>query len=396
VISGSPVLDVLLGLILLGYLVYGLRHGFVHSVGSILGIAAGAVAAVFLIPLLSTWVPDPTWRIVATLAVVFVLLFAGQAGGAFLASLVRRRINNSGVRAIDRLFGGAVSVIAAALVLSTVSVSIAALGVPVLSTSIASSTVLRTIDSLTPAQAKSALAQLRSTVTEDSLPQIVEALGGPLVAPELPAAVASTPALETAAQSVVRITGNAFACGQSQSGSGFAVAEDRVITNAHVVAGVTAPVVEVPGRGAQAATIVYFDPTDDLAVLAVPDLAAAPLALTVTLSPGSSAVTDGYPLGGPFVSLPAQVMSVDTIDVDNIYGTGTAPRSIYTLAADIQQGDSGGPLLNDSGEVAGVVFAKSATTENVGYAMTMEELLPVAESATDLTGTVSSGDCISG
>jgi S1-C subfamily serine protease len=396
VTTDSPVLDIVLGLILLGYLVYGFRNGFVRSVGSILGVAAGAIAAVMLIPLLSTWVPDPTWRIVVTLAVAFVLLFVGQASGAFLASLLRRRMRNSGFRAIDRVFGGGISLVATALVLSTVSVSIAALGVPMLSTSIASSTVLRTIDSLTPAEAKSALAQLRSTVTEDSLPQIVEALGGPLVAPELPAAVANTPALEVAAQSVVRITGNAFACGQSQSGSGFVVADDRVVTNAHVVAGVSAPVVEVPGKGAQAATVVYFDPTDDLAVLAVTSLAADPLTLTSTLAAGSTGVTDGYPLGGPFVSLPAQVISVDTLAIEDIYGTSVTPRSIYTLAADIQQGDSGGPLLNEAGAVAGVVFAKSAATANVGYAVTMEELLPVAESAEGLTATVSSGDCIVG
>lgn len=392
----SPVLDILLGLTLIGYLIYGFRHGFLHSVGSILGIIAGGAAAIMLIPLLGQWIPEPAWRIVATLAVVFLLLFGGQAVGASVASLLRRRMKNGGLRAIDRLFGGVVSVVATALVLSTVSVSIAALGVPFLSTSIASSTVLRTIDSLTPAEAKSALAKLRSTVTEESLPQIVEALGGPAVAPELPEAVASTPELEVAARSVVRITGNAFACGQSQSGSGFVVAEDRVVTNAHVVAGVTAPVVEVPGKGAQAATVVYFDPADDLAVLEVTDLAAAPLTLTDTLPVGASAVTDGYPFGGPFVSLPAQVISVGTLQVNNIYGTEAAGRSVYTLAADVQQGDSGGPLLSQSGQVAGVVFAKSATTDNIGYAVTMEELLPVAQSAPTLTATVSSGDCISG
>lgn len=131
-------------------------------------------------------------------------------------------------------------------------------------------------------------------------------------------------------------------------------------------------------------------------MLDVSDLAAAPLPLTGTLPVGSSAVTDGYPFGGPFVSLPAEVISVGTIDVNNIYGTDPAGRSVYTLAADVQQGDSGGPLLSEAGEVAGVVFAKSATTENIGYAVTMEELLPVAQSAPSLTQTVSSGDCISG
>ncbi|WP_106210654.1 MarP family serine protease [Glaciihabitans tibetensis] len=394
--TDSVVLDVLLGLLLIGYLVYGFRHGLLHSVGSILGVAAGAIGAVLLIPLLGSWIPEPGWRIAATLAVLLVLLVGGQVLGASVAAMIRRRMKNSGLRAIDRVLGAVVSVLATALVLSMVSVSIAALGVPLLSTSIGSSVVLQRIDALTPAPVKTQLAQLRATVTNDGLPRIVEALGGPVAAPDLPTAAPASAALDRAAQSVVRITGNAYACGQSQSGSGFVVAEDRVVTNAHVVAGVSEPVVEVPGKGAQAATIVYFDPTDDLAVLAVDGLTAAPLRLTTTLAVGSAGVTDGYPFGGPFVSLPAQVISVATTDVNNIYNTDQSPRSIYTLAADVQQGDSGGPLLSEAGEVAGVVFAKSATTSNVGYAVTMEELLPVAQSAEGLVATVSSGDCIDG
>jgi hypothetical protein len=43
-----------------------------------------------------------------------------------------------------------------------------------------------------------------------------------------------------------------------------------------------------------------------------------------------------------------------------------------------------------------VVFAKSAETANLGYAMTMEELSPVATEAPSLSAAVSSGECISG
>jgi S1-C subfamily serine protease len=394
--SSSVVLDVLLGLVLLGYLLYGFRHGLLHSVGSIVGIAAGAVGAVLLIPHLSGWVTEPGWRIAATLGVAALLLIGGQAAGAAFADVIRRRIKASGLRAIDRFFGGVVSILATALVLSTVSVSIAALGVPMLSTAIGSSVVLQRIDALTPAPVKSSLAQLRATVTNDGLPRIVEAFGGPVATPVLPETMPSSAGLELAAQSVVRITGNAYACGQSQSGSGFVVSEDRVVTNAHVVAGVDEPVVEVPGKGAQAATVVYFDPIDDLAVLAVNGLTAPPLQLTATLAVASTAVTDGYPFGGPFVSLPAEVISVATTEVNDIYGSSQNPRNIYTLAADVQQGDSGGPLLDESGAVAGVVFAKSATTTNVGYAVTMEELLPVAQSAAGLGMPVSSGACTTG
>lgn len=392
----SPVLDVLLIIVILGYLIYGYRRGLLRNVGAIIGIIAGGIAAVFLVPLLSTWIDDPTWRIVASFAVVIGLLIAGQGVGSSIGSALRRRVKLGGLRVIDRLVGAVVTAVVAALVLSTAAVSIAALGVPFLSPAIAASGVLRTINDATPDPAKAFLAQLRSTVTNESLPAIVEALGAPPVAPDLPAAVADTPALQEAAQSVVRITGNAYSCGQSQSGSGFVVATDRVVTNAHVVAGVTEPVVEVPGGGARPATVVYFDPVDDLAVLAVDGLDTDALELTSTLPAGSSAVANGYPYGGPFVSLSAEVLAVGTANISNIYGTDAAPRDIYTLAADVQQGDSGGPLLSVTGEVAGVIFAKAESTANLGYAITMEELNPVATQAPGLDAEVSSGDCITG
>jgi len=62
----------------------------------------------------------------------------------------------------------------------------------------------------------------------------------------------------------------------------------------------------------------------------------------------------------------------------------------------VREGNSGGPLLSEDGAVAGVVFAKSADIENVGYALTMTELSPVAAQATGLTATVQSGTCVRG
>jgi S1-C subfamily serine protease len=257
----SLVLDVLLVLLLLGYLGYGFRHGLLTSLGAIAGVVVGGILAVLAIPLISGWIPDPNWRIAAVLGVAVLLLVGGQAAGSAIGSALRRQVKIKALRGVDRVAGAGVSVVVAALVVSTLSVSIAALGVPYLTPAIAASTVLRTITDVTPDPAKAFLAQVRSMVTEEGLPQIVAALGEPSTPPQLPAAVAGTPTLDLAAQSVVRITGNAYACGQSQSGSGFVVATDRVITNAHVIAGVDEPIVEVPGKGAKPARVVYFDPS---------------------------------------------------------------------------------------------------------------------------------------
>ena len=79
--------------------------------------------------------------------------------------------------------------------------------------------------------------------------------------------------------------------------------------------------------------------------------------------------------------------------VPDIYGQHAIPEEIYQLAADVQPGNSGGPLLDTSGQVVGVVFAKSTTNVPVGYAFTLAELSPVAQQAEGLTQQVSSGKC---
>ena len=107
----------------------------------------------------------------------------------------------------------------------------------------------------------------------------------------------------------------------------------------------------------------------------------APLDLSATLAVGDDAVVDGYPFGGPFTTGPAEVLAVSTEQIADIYGTGTSPREVYSLAARVNPGNSGGPLLTTGGDVAGVVFARSASDDDLGYAMTNAELAPVVAQA---------------
>jgi len=391
--QGSVVLDVILIVLLLASLGAGYRSGLIGSISGILGLVAGAVTAYFVVPQVPAWVFAAEWRTPACIAAALVLVIGGLTVGESIGRALRRRTPRK-LRGVDRLFGAVVGVAAAAAVMSMVAFSVGSLGIPVLSSAIASSGVVRTIDSVTPDPVKSFLAQLRSTVVDDGLPLIADAFDGQ--SPTLPDAQLNSAALDTAAASVVRLTGNAVACGQSQTGSGFVIAPERVLTNAHVVAGVSQAVVEVPGGSALTGEIVYFDPVDDLAVLAVPGLTATPLTLRGDLAVDSEAVSLGYPFGGPFDSDPARVMSVGPQLVADIYGQSPAPRSVYTLAADVQQGESGGPLLSADGQVAGVIFAKAANTANVGYALAMDEVTPVVDQAAGLSGSVSSGTCIQG
>ncbi|TFD09216.1 MarP family serine protease [Cryobacterium sp. TMT1-66-1] len=391
---GSTVLDLFLILVLFVALVNGYRSGLLQSLTGIVGAVLGGIAAFFVVPLVGGWIPAPEWRTPGTIAVAVLLVLIGHSLGASAGGMVGRRKKRSPLGTINRVLGAAFAAVASALVASMVAFSIGALGIPFLSPAIASSTVVSGIDSLTPDPVKSLMAELRSVAVEQGLPRIVDAFTGPT--PDAAEADTSSPALAVAAQSVVRITGTAYACGQSQSGSGFVVSDGRVITNAHVVAGVGQPVVETPAGESMAGEIVYFDPVDDLAIISVPGLGAAPLTVGANLAAGKGAVADGYPFGGPYVSDPAQVISIGTISVADIYGQDPTPRQVYTVASDVQQGESGGPLLSESGQVVGVIFAKASNTENVGYALALEEVQPVISLAPSLDAPVSSGTCVRG
>nr|WP_281369875.1 MarP family serine protease [Leifsonia psychrotolerans] len=372
----------------------GYRSGLVRSISSIVGLVLGAVAAYFVVPLVGSWVTDAQWRTPAALLSAVVLLAFGLSFGRALGSRMGRRVRKSALGLIDRVSGALFTLIATALTISLLAFSVSALGVPFLSPAIASSTVIRTINLLTPDPVQSWLAEVRSIAVADGLPLIVDVFDGP--PPTLPDHAIDNPSVAAAEQSVVRITGNAFACGQNQSGSGFVVAPNRVITNAHVVSGVSDPVVEAQSGQALQGKVVYFDAVVDLAVIAVDGLSAPALAAGTNLTPSSVGVAAGYPFGGPFVANPAAVLAINPLVLEETSSQPGITREVYTLASDIQQGASGGPLLSTNGAVVGVVFAKSANTANVGYALGMSEVKPVIDKSASLDTAVSSGSCVRG
>lgn len=390
-----PVVDIALIALLAVALAVGLSRGFLATIGFFAGLALGAVAAYWVLPFVGQWVTDLAWRGPAMIGAGIALLVIGAGLGSAVGNVFRRGADRIKLRVPERLLGGVVNVAAAALTISFVAGSLTPVGVPVVSAALGSSTVVRTIDDLTPAPVRGALADLRGTIFADGIPRLGELIQiGPV--PTTPSIALDDPALTQAAQSVARISGTAYACGITSSGSGFVVADGRVVTNAHVVAGVDAPLVELPGRPAREGRVVYFDPVDDIAVISVDQLDAASLPIAQTLAVGSPAVVQGYPGGGPFTSGSAQILSEGTVPVPDIYDDSSAPRDIYALAGIVRPGNSGGPLLTTSGQVAGIVFARSDTDDNVGYAMTPAELEPVMAQMGSLSAPVASGNCTRG
>jgi S1-C subfamily serine protease len=390
----SRLLDLLLVLTLLVFIGEGVRNGIARSFGAIVGVIVGGILAFLAIPLLAAAVSDSFWRVAVVVAVSVALLACGHAVGGFIGRSISERREEIGFG--SRLAGGAANGVIAALSLALVAGGVSALGVPLFSQAISGSYVVRAIDAVTPPPVDALLARVRSAVLEEGLPAIGEALGGIVDSPGIPDVPTDTDPLTAAAQSVVRIGGTAFACGQNQTGTGFVVAADRIVTNAHVVAGVDQPIVEAPNGQTLEGRIVYLDPVDDLAIVAVDGLEAAPLELSPDLTVGTEAVVEGYPFGGPFTRGAAEVLARSTEGIPDIYGGPRTSRDVYTLAAVVQPGNSGGPLLATDGRVAGVVFARSADDPELGYAMTNAELEPVASAASDLSAPVESGSCMRG
>jgi S1-C subfamily serine protease len=390
-----PFIDIVLIALLAIALIVGLSRGFLATIGFFAGLALGAVAAYWVTPFVGQWVTAPSWRGPLMILSGVLLLLIGSGLGSAVGGFFRRGADRIKLRVPERLLGGVVNVAAAALAISFAAGSLTPAGVPVVSAALGSSTVVRTIDDLTPAPMRGALAELRGSVFAEGIPRLGQLIQiGPV--PSAPEIALDDPALTQAAQSVARVSGTAYACGVTSSGSGFVVADGRVVTNAHVVAGVDTPVVELPGQPAREGRVVYFDPIDDIAVVSVDGLDATALPIVSTLGVGSPAVVQGYPGGGPFTSGSAQVLSEGTVPVPDIYDASSTPRDIYALAAVVRPGNSGGPLLTTTGEVAGIVFARSDTDDNVGYAMTPAELEPVMAQMGSLSAPVASGSCTRG
>ncbi|MBM7829741.1 S1-C subfamily serine protease [Agromyces cerinus] len=389
----SIVLDVALVLVFIGAIVNGWRAGLLRTAAGLVGLVAAGIAAYFVMPWIAALVPWPEWRAPAAIAAAVTLLCLGAWLGAVVGRLLSRGVRAVKLGALDRILGAVGNLLVTAFVVALVASGVSAMGVPVLSPAIAGSRVLQGLDAVTPAPTRTLLAEIRTAALGDGLPWLVDVLGGPTEAPALPTFDVDDPELAAAAASVVRVTGSAFQCGSTLSGSGFVVAPDRIVTNAHVVAGVTEPIVEAPGQPAVPGRVVSYDAEHDLALIAVDGLATPPLALA-TPSLGQEVAVAGYPFGGPFELRPANVMASGPLTIQTDGRTST--RDIVTLAADVDHGNSGGPVLTGDGEVAAVVFAKSETVDNVGFAIPTSTLAPLASEASSLDASVDSGTCVVG
>jgi S1-C subfamily serine protease len=394
-VSGS-LLDLVLVAAALGFALSGWRRGFLVGVLSLVGLVGGGLLGAEVAGAIWERSQIPVPRTVVGILSVVVGAVVGQAVAVALGSVLRGRLRTSGARAADGAGGAAVSVVSLLLVAWLVATAVDASPYRRAAEAVHSSRVLAVVDAAVPHEAAGLAATLRQLVDTAVFPEVFGGLRPPSLAPAPPPdpALAGSPAVRAARASVVRVFGDRVGCAAGSTGSGFVVAPERVMTNAHVVAGVDDPQVELDGRTHEASTV-YFDPGLDVAVLAVPDLAAPALPFAEPAQRGADAVVVGHPGGGPFTAVSARVrQELDARGFD-IYGAGSVDREVYAVSADVRPGNSGGPLLDTDGEVYGVVFAAAADQPGVGYALTAQAVAP-AVAAAGATRVVATGPCLAG
>jgi len=393
------VIDVVLLLIMLGYAISGFRQGLVVGVLSLGGFVGGAVLAMLIAPLLLGGMESGPQRSVIVLLAVILTAWVGQFAGAMVGGRVREAVPSGPLAGADHVAGALAGLVAVSLVLWFVAGAVRGTPSPVLSRTVGSSKVIQAIDQLVPSQFVGIADTFRDAVGGNTFPRVFAGVGPERIAPVLAPdpQVLSSAAVVKARRSVVKITGEASSCGRGQEGSGVIIGPQRVVTNAHVVAGVTNPRVQVGGTGRRyPARVVSFDSRRDLAVLAVPSLRTDPLPLGTDLRRGDPAVVAGFPNDGPFRASAARVRSIVRASGEDIYGRPGAVREVYSLFVQVQPGNSGGPVLNSAGQVVGIVFAKSLDDESTGYALTLDEARGVIEAGQRLKSAVSTGGCTNG
>jgi S1-C subfamily serine protease len=387
-------LDLAIIVALISAVGWGLSTGVAVQMGAYIGLALGLVAGAWAAPRVAGLSDDPPTKATITLFCVFGVGLLLALGGERLGAIASTALRRARLGPVDTVLGGVVAAFAQVVIVWLLAASLASAPLGGLGHLIQSSKVIGEIDRLMP-PVPATMSRLGRLVDPLGFPRVFAGLEPSPSAPVAPPSPAMTDGVTAAAQaSTVKIEGKG--CGGIVDGSGFVVAPDLVVTNAHVVAGISKPFV-MHSTGSLPAVPVAFDPALDVAVLRVEGLNAPSLRLTPTkVERGRGGVVLGYPGGGDFTAVPAAVRDEFTAEGRDIYNQGLTERDVYELQASVRPGNSGGPFVLEDGSVGGVIFAQSLSDRAVSYALTSLEVQPVVDRAAAEQTPVATGGCAAG
>ncbi|MFB7723235.1 MarP family serine protease [Nocardia sp. NPDC056100] len=371
----SNVLDLMVLAAMLFAALQGYRRGVITALLGFTGVLGGVWFGAQLIDAVRPYLPlGPVGWVLMVTAIVAAVV-GGQFGGEWLARRVLRVDRARRFQRIDAIAGGCCQALAVPVAVWLLATAVAVTAGANIVAVLDDSQTVRAMDTVAPYwlvnMSRTFASPLRELgpVQDDewSTPPAERAL-----APD--AAILSGPAAAAAQRSVLRVSGTAEGCGRL-TGTGFVIAPERVLTNAHVVAGMSEISVREAGR-ALWGTVVAFDPGNDLAVVEVPGLSAPPVVVAAgPADPGASVMVLGYPGGGSYTAAAGRVLARTVRQVPDVYHVAVAPRWIYQVSGAVREGDSGGPLVDSQGRVLGIVFAADSAGRDIGYAMDVRRAL---------------------
>lgn len=387
--------DIVVALLVVGFALSGYRQGFVTAAFSFVGFVGGAALGIQLATPIATRVTHGSGQVVVAVAVVLGIALLGQVAAVYLGAELRNRITWQPVRAADSVLGSLTSALTVLLVAWMVATPLAASPYPNLSSAVRRSEVIRGVNAAVPSPVREIYQSLRNVIDRGDFPDVFGPLAPTkvLAVPPPDPALAHDPVILQVRRSIVKVVGDAPGCSRRIEGSGFVFAPERVMTNAHVVAGVRHPTVQVDGQ-VRDATVVLYDPDKDVAVLRVPDMTAPALRFASGVAGrGNDAIILGFPEDGPFFVGPARVRERQRIRGPNIYNDDTVTREVYTVRGDVRSGNSGGPLLRPDGTVYGVIFAAALDQSDTGFALTGQEVAGDTQRGLTATSRVDTRGC---
>jgi len=389
-------LDWLLLVVVAAYALSGYWQGFVTGAFATAGLLLGGLFGIWLAPV-ALGDADPS--LLVSLGALFIVILAASLGQGLLqwaGARIRDRITWQPVRALDAVGGAVLSACAVLVVAWALGVAISGSRIDGITPMVRSSVVLSKVNQVLPQSAGGLLDAFNRVVGTSFFPRYLEPFSPERIIDVRPGdqRMLQDPDVTRAGASVLKIRGTND-CGRGIEGSGFVYAQDRLMTNAHVVAGVDDPQVVV-GDDARDAEVVFYDPDLDIAVLDSDSGAVRPLSFTPDDEPVRARdpiAILGYPEDGPFAIESGRVRAVQSLRSPDIYGDGAVIREVYSLRGTVRPGNSGGPVVDSSGQVAGVVFAASVTDDDTGYALTAGQVADAAADGRTSTDEVSTQGC---
>jgi S1-C subfamily serine protease len=394
--NASKWLDLVVLAIALIAAVSGWRSGALGSLLSFVGVILGAVAGVLLAPHVVSHIQGARPKLFVALFLILGLVVIGEIAGVVLGRAVRGAIRNPVLRAFDSVIGVGLQVVAVLTAAWLLATPLISSDQPGLAAAVNNSRVLHQVNEFAPEWLRKVPKRLSALLNTSGLPDVLQPFNRTPIAEADPpdGSLTNDPVVTATRPSVLKIRGEAQSCQKVLEGSGFVVAPNRVMSNAHVVAGADTVTVE-DGDHTYPAHVVSYDPNADISIIEVPDLPAPTLQFDMQEAPdGTDAIVLGYPGGGAFTATPARIRETITLNGPDIYHTTTVNREVYTIRGSVHQGNSGGPLINRDGRVLGVVFGAAVDDADTGFVLTAKEVNRQMAQVNN-TQPVLTGQCIS-